>query len=237
MLRPAPWFRYAPLLLPLLPALCGAAEPAALRVVIATTSPTDYEAGQRAVAIMMHQAGLSYTLTQEPPERAVASLKAGLYDVDIARVDGFDKDVPGALRVDPPLGTVVVRAYGRRPLPAPVPVSLAGLARYRIAHVHGQRAVEYQLPKGGTGYPVATPSACLGMAAAGRVDYCVLASLSQAEANLPRGPLQAQVINQLPFYIWVGPGHGELARRLGEALRGAIASGDIDRALLGEPAH
>lgn len=216
----------------MLPALCSAAEPAPLRVVITATTAGDFAAGQRAFDVVMRRAGLSYSLTREPFERAAVSLKAGLYDIDAARIDGFDKDVPGMQRVDPPLGAVTVRVYGRRPLPAPP--TLAALAGYRVAHVHGQRMIENLLSDSSSGYAVATPEACQGMVAAGRVEYCVFGSLSPPEPDPAREPLQFQVISQTPVYIWVGPGREALARRLAQALRSASASGDIDRALQGQ---
>lgn len=218
----------------LLPLLLLAAAPALaqvpLRVVLGEpTSKSGDERGAHAVGLILRSAGLSYTLSREPPERALVNFRAGRYDIDGARTADFDKAVPGAIRVEPALMQIAIRAFGRAGLPGPT--AWADLALHRIAYVRGQRSVEYRLPPGQPAVAVTTPASCLGMAAIGRVDYCVIVAVPRDALQGTRVPLHGSVIERIPLHLWVGPGREALARALGEALRANIANGELARVL------
>jgi ABC-type amino acid transport substrate-binding protein len=207
-----------------------AAEPPPWRVVVAGPDrPEGLTLALPALELVLRRAGLTYAIGREPIERAQVSFKAGLYDIDGARAADFDRLVPGAIRVDPPLLTIPVKAFGIEPLPGAG--GWAALERYRVARVRGQRAVESRLPQADE--VVSSVEACARMASAGRVDYCVLAVIGELSVTDLRAPLQATLVAVAPLHLWVrpGPGREALARRLADSLRAVSASGELAQAL------
>jgi ABC-type amino acid transport substrate-binding protein len=191
-------------------------------------SPHGDEVANAAIELMMRHAHLSYTLRREPPERAVASFRAGLYDADVLRFAQYDRVVPGAIRVDPHLLSTTFVAFTRSP--ALSPRDWAALDGLRVAHVRGVKVLEQRLA-GRPGVEVTSaPSACLGMVSAGRVDVCVLhADVAYAAQQLKGPPLHRSVLARVNLHVWVAPGRQDLAQRLAQALRACVASGELAR--------
>ena len=182
-----------------------------------------------AIALLMAQAGLRYTLAREPVERAVASFRAGLYDADMLRLAQFDQIAPGAIRVEPHLLSTTILAFSRPPSPAPT--SWAELGTRRVAHVRGIKAIELGLAGRAGVELTSTAESCLGMVAMGRVDVCLLNAERDYDAPTPvQGvTLQRSVLARVNLYVWVRPGQQALARRLSAALRAVVASGELAR--------
>lgn len=202
----------------------AAASPPLRLVSTQTANPQDEAFGRQRLDELMKRAGLAYTVSLEPMERAASSLRAGLYDGDAARVAGFDKELPGLLRVDPPWLVFEIRAYGRQALPPDA--SWPALDGRSLAYVRGQRAVEHSLQLSGRATAVSSGAACMGMAAAGRVDYCVIGSID-TPATLPdQPPLQAHTLGDVAVHIWLRAGHEAQARRLAAALHELGAQAD-----------
>ncbi len=206
----------------------GIVEP--LRLVVSpAASARGNEIADAAIAAVMRQAGLSYTLAREPVGRALASFKAGQYDADMLRLPQFDQAMPGALRVDPHLLSTTVMAFSRSPSLAPA--SWAELGTLRVAHVRGIKAMELALA-GRAGVEVtSTAEACLGMVAMQRVDLCLL----NAEREFGPPPqvngvtLHRSVLARVNLHIWVAPGQRDLAHRLSVAMKAVVASGELAR--------
>ncbi|MDR7270739.1 hypothetical protein J2X20_003397 [Pelomonas saccharophila] len=205
-----------------------AAEP--LRLVVSpAASARGNEIADAAIALLMRQAGLSYTLSREPVERAVASFRAGLYDADMLRLPQFDQVVPGALRVDPHLLSTTVMAFSRSASLAPT--SWAELGSARVAHVRGIKAMELALA-GRSGVEItSTAEACLGMVAMQRVDLCLL----NAERDFGPPPqvngvtLHRSVLARVNLHVWVAPGREALAQKLSAAMKAIVAGGELER--------
>jgi hypothetical protein len=205
-----------------------AAEP--LRLVVSpAASARGNEIADAAIALLMRQAGLNYTLSREPVERAVASFRAGLYDADMLRLPQFDQVVPGAIRVDPHLLSTTVMAFSRSASLAPT--SWAELGGSRVAHVRGIKAMELALA-GRSGVEVtSTAEACLGMVAMQRVDLCLLNAERDFGPPVQVGgvSLHRSVLARVNLHVWVAPGQQALAQRLSAAMKAVLASGELQR--------
>ncbi len=181
----------------------------------------------------MRRAGLRHVLSHEPTERAVISLRTGLYDVDLLRYARFDKVVPGAIRVDPHLISTTLVAFSRVPMPGAQ--DLASLRGLRVAYVRGIKLVEQELGGQPGVEPTTAAPSCLGMVVAGRVDVCLLnAETSAAAAELMDGRrLERRVLVRVDLHLWVAPGRDQLARQLSSALLDLAASGELAQAVDG----
>jgi len=210
-----------------------------VRMVTSASAASDGDdAAARALALLMRRAGLRYSLSREPTERAVVSLRAGLFDADLLRYPQFDRIVPGAIRVDPHLLSTTLVAFSRSQ-EALAPKGWEALRGRRVAYVRGIKLIEQEL--GGQAELSATngPTSCLSMAAAGRVDVCLLnAETSAAAPELIDGSrLKRTELIQVNLHIWVGPGHEALARRLSRALQGLVTSGELSPVVGAKRAH
>ncbi|HEY0953170.1 MAG TPA: hypothetical protein VGE36_00330 [Roseateles sp.] len=213
------------------------AQPAAVDaitepVLLVGTAPPSAQAGevhQQLLKLLMQRAGLRYALSYEPVERAIASLRAGLYDAETLRFPGYDRVVPGAIRVDPHLLTTSFLAFSRSATVAPR--SWQDLRELRVAYLRGVRLVEQQLAGAASVTATTTPQSCQAIVAAGRVDACVLfadAALLAARDAEP-APLHRHLIERVNLHLWVAPGREVLARRLTLALRAMADSGELAR--------
>ena len=210
------------------PAVPATSEPVRL-VVSPAASARGNRIAEAAIALLMGQAGLRYTLAREPVGRALASFRAGLYDADMLRLPQFDQSVPGAIRVDPHLLSTTILAFSRSPSQSPS--SWADLGDLRVAHVRGIKAIELGLA-GRAGVEVTSSAeACLGMVRMHRVDLCLLnAERDYGAASQPHGvTLHRSVLTRVNLHVWVAPGQTALAQRLSAALRAVVASGELAR--------
>ncbi|MBI3346277.1 MAG: hypothetical protein HY020_03580 [Burkholderiales bacterium] len=206
------------------------AAPEPVRLIVSPAASAQGNAmADAAIALLMRQAGLGYTLTREPVERAVTSFRAGLYDADMLRLPQFDQIVPGAIRVDPHLLSTTILAFSRSPSPAPT--SWAELGARRVAHVRGIKAIELGLAGQDGVELTSTAEACLGMVAMGRVDVCLLNAQRDygAPTQVNGVTLERSVLARVNLHVWVRPGQQALAQRLSAALRAAVASGELAR--------
>lgn len=200
--------------------------PSPVRLV--TSLPKDGELRSvldQALDLVMKRAGLTYTLADEPFERALLSFRNGLYEAEATRVAQFDQVAPGAIRVDPHLLSVTIRAFSREGVN---PQSWSDLKRYKIAYLRGTRSIALNLQPGQSVELTSTTNSCLAMAAAGRVDTCLLAAWTEVPAQL-RGQLRSQPLWREPLYMWVRPDQAELARRLALAIQATLSSGELAR--------
>jgi hypothetical protein len=190
-------------------------------------TPRGNDIAVRAVDLVMRKAGLDYTLTNEPHERALVSLRAGRYDADILRLPQFDQIYPGALRVEPHLLTTTVHAFSRDP--APRPQGWAALKEQRVVHVLGAKVIELELPAEQPRAIAPNAEACLRMVALKRADVCLInAEFAYQPPSAAQG-LQRRVLARVPLYIWVAPGRQALADQLARAVRATVASGELPR--------
>lgn len=213
------------------------AEP--LRLVVSPAASARGDAiADAAVALVMRQAGLSYTLTREPVARALASLRDGRYDADMLRLPQFDQLVPGAVRVDPHLLSTTLYAFSRSPTLAPA--GWKDLGTLHVAHVRGIKSIELALA-GRAGVEVTSSAeSCLGMVAMKRVDLCLLNAERDFDqpAQVNGVTLYRSVLARVNLHIWLAPAPEAkaLAQRLSQALRAVVASGELGRVAEGNRA-
>lgn len=212
-----------------------AAEPPAerpLRLIVSpAASPRGDAIADAAIALLMRQAGLRYTLTREPVARALASFRAGQYDADMLRMERFDRIVPGAVRVDPHLLSTTIQSFSRDP--ALAPRSWGELEGWRVAHVRGVKLIELGLA-GRAGVEITNSAeACLGMVAMGRADLCLLNAEWDYKPPAVVGGvrLHRSVLTRAPLHVWLAPSPQApaLAQRLSAAMRAIVASGELGR--------
>jgi hypothetical protein len=175
-------------------------------------------------------AGIRYTLEHNPPERALAAFRDGAFDGDASRLDTFPLLVPEAIRVEPHIQNTVFFAIG--PGTASKPASWVGLSRFSIAYVRGYRGIEMRTIDVAVREVTDSEEACLRMALARRVDWCVLAAERRSG-----WPFQAQYgdrmtaypIDSLKVYVWMGPKRKDVADRLTKALRDMDRTGELQK--------
>ena len=188
---------------------------------------------EAALAAITREAGLQYSMTIEPPERAVQSFRAGLYAVEVGRFENFGELVPGAHRIDSPVMTLRYVTLGRNP--AIRPKSWQELAPLSVVYVRGFKRVEQQLSLvPSVRREVAkSPDACVAMAALDRVDVCVLPVLLVAPPPEPPAgvTLYESLLDRAHLYLWTSPEHGLLAKRLNQAAAALERRGELDRLL------
>jgi hypothetical protein len=178
------------------------------------------------------RAGLRFSLEYNPAERALIGFRDGSFDGDVNRIGSFGQSYPQAIRVEPHIQNTYFYAIG---IPsAAKPASWADLARYSVAYVRGFKGIEIRT----AGVPVRevtdSDESCLMMAAARRVDWCILPADRKGA-----WPLQAQyadrlgglLIDSVKVYLWLGPQHGEPAQRLARALRDMEKSGELQKTM------
>lgn len=198
-----------------------------------STRPATVALMEAALAAITHEASLQYSMTIEPPDRAVQSFRTGLYSVEVGRFENFGELVPGAHRIDTPILTVLYVTLGRNP--GIRPKSWQELAALSVAYVRGFKRVEQQLSLvPSVRREVAnSPDACVAMAALGRVDVCALPVLLVAPVPEPPAgvTLYESLLDRANLYLWTGPEHGLLAKRLNQAAAALELRGELDRLL------
>lgn len=228
------WWLSACVLLGPLPA--GAApEPAAAEVpvvpVVLGTVPT---ARTRAlsgelVALVCREAALKCRLDILPAERARQDMAAGRYPLEFGRYAGYERVVPGVIRVDPSVYTVRVVALVRESGLASR--GWKGLAGKRVAYMRGTLLAKERLQDEAEVIAVNSPSACVEMVAKSRVEACVLTRVNVPPANeLPPQPtLHLELLETVPLHLWAAPGQQALATRMSGAVRGLLQRGELQR--------
>ncbi|MCV2367695.1 transporter substrate-binding domain-containing protein [Roseateles oligotrophus] len=177
----------------------------------------------------LNRLGYAPSFTNEPGERALLSLKNGMYDGDARRVEGFTQVYPEGLRIEPHLSTVRYIAVSHS---AEIrPAGWAELEHFRIAYVHGVKAIDLATAHAARRELPKTHDACLGMVARRRVDVCILNAPQdyQPPAELSGTDLYATTIAQMKLYMWLAPSHRVLAERLRQVLREMDRNGELQR--------
>lgn len=207
------------------------AESTALKLVALQPLDRPNLVAERAVLdLAFARAGLQYTLDYNPAERALQAFIKGNFDGDINRVATFHQIYPEAIRVEPHIQSGFFFAIGRGGRPQPA--SWDGLADGRVAYVRGYRSIELRMPPTAKREVVSSETACLSMAALGRVDWCVLGADTRAEWPLQARfgeQLSGSLIDSVNVHIWLGPQHKLAAERLSKALDEMEKSGELQR--------
>jgi polar amino acid transport system substrate-binding protein len=205
--------------------------PRQLRLVSVDPLSSPYnQALRRALDQAFERAGLRYSLTERPGERAVLELRAGQFDGDITRHQRFGELVPGLLRVEPPHSLIFELAITRRG--GPRVVRREDLAGLRVAVPRGFKRVEAATEGLPQRQLVEGVDACVRMVVQGRVDVCVEPGYSSAAGlgQVPEGAeVDVHVLSTSNMYLWLRPGQENEARRLGEALAQMERSGELDQ--------
>jgi hypothetical protein len=181
------------------------------------------------VRALMQRAGLAYSLSNEPNQRALTSFQAGLYDVDVLRVAQFDLVFPGAIRIEPHLLSTTLHAISTSPEVRPR--NWEELKAYRIAHVRGAKSIELQLLPGQRAELTSTAASCMAMAAAGRVDLCLVNAEAQfmPPQSIEGRALHHRIFDRVRLHMWAAPGREALAQELSQAIKAMVASGELAR--------
>ena len=206
-------------------------QPAPVKLVV--LQPLDrpnIQAVKLALDAAFAHAGMRYTLEHNPPERAVVAFRDGAFDGDASRLDTFPLLVPDAIRVEPHIQNTTFLAIG--PNAASKPASWVDLSRSSIAYVRGYKGIEIRTIDVAVREVTDSEDACLRMALARRVDWCVLAAERRSE-----WPLQAQYgdrmtahpIDSLKVYVWMGSKRKDVADRLTRAMRDLEKTGELQR--------
>ncbi len=229
------WSRTALLLLPLLwlPVLAPA-QPADGPVVrLATNVERSYFPPAEALLRKAYASlGLQVEFVQWPLNRAQVELNAGRLDGVAMRTDLFFTQVSSVRRVDVPLLTLQVYAFGRPPCPAAV--SLEELARRRVAHQRGMVAVEALVPEAAR-LPANTPSDAFLTVGLGVADYALMLStpwMSELPVLTRQGSLcrVAAPLSQTVLYHGVHESQAARVAPLEQVLRAMRERGEIQQA-------
>ena len=176
--------------------------------------------------------GLGFGLEYNPAERALIGFKDGSFDGDVNRIGSFYQSYPQAIRVEPHIQNTYFYAIGISTTAKPA--AWADLTRYSIAYVRGFKGIEIRTAAVPGREVTDSDESCLRMAAARRVDWCILPAERKGA-----WPLQAQyadrltgvLIDNVKVYIWLGPQHADTAQRLTRALRDMEKSGELQKTM------
>lgn len=176
--------------------------------------------------------GLQVEFVPWPLTRALVELNAGRLDGVAMRADAFFTQAPSARRVDVPLLTLQVYAFGRPPCPAAV--SVEELARRRVAYQRGMVVTEALVPEAAR-LPANTPSDAFLMVGMGAADYALMLStpwMSEMPVLTRQGSLcrVATPLSQSVLYHGVHESQVARVAPLEQALRGMRERGEMQQA-------
>lgn len=165
--------------------------------------------------------GLNAEVKQLPWRRSIHAVDQGIFDAELARVNGLEKKFSNLLRISEPVGTVEIVALTKAPLRV---ASINDLSGLRIGNVRGILTVE-SLESELTFYAtVNSHDSLIRMIDRGRIDVgiCVkeIAELILAEGNFPSLMTNGWVIQKVDLYHYVNRRHKDLI----PALERAVAS-------------
>lgn len=214
------------------PLLLGAqpqSAPLRLVTILALERPI-MVAERQLLDVAFARAGLRYALEFNPAERALAGFQNGSLDGDVNRIATFHQSYADAIRVEPHVQTAFFYAVGN-PV-ATAPASWQDLAKYRIAYVRGFKGIEIRTAAVPQREVTDSDEACLRMAQARRVDWCVLPADRKGAWPLIAQfgePMIGALIDAIKVYIWLGPQHREAAQQLSRVLREMDRAGELQK--------
>lgn len=195
--------------------------------VVARSSPYN-QALRRVLDQAFERAGLRYSMTERPAERALIELRSGQFDGDLTRHERFGDLLPSLLRVQPAHSMVFELAITRKG--GPQPTRKEDLAGMKVAVPRGFKRVEAFTEDLPQRQLVEGVDACVRMVVQRRVDVCVEPGYSSAEGlgRVPEGAeIEVRVLGRSDMHLWLVAGQEDEARRLGDALAKMERSGEL----------
>jgi len=176
--------------------------------------------------------GLQVEFVQWPLNRAQLELNAGRLDGVAMRTDLFFSQATSLRKVNVPLLTLQVYAFGRPP--CATTLSQEALARRRIAYQRGMVATEMLIPEA-MRLPANTPSDAFLAVAMGAADYALMLStpwMSELPVLTRQGSLcrVAMPLSQTVLYHGVHESHAARVAPLEQALRTMRQRGEMQQA-------
>jgi len=181
--------------------------------------------------------GIEFEAVAYPSLRSLDLANAGLTDGELGRVREFHTitkgQYPNLRRVDFPVMTVVIGAYGAEGS------SIGGwadLVGQRVAHKRGRKALESRLAEHAKGATIVTTGddeTALRLVAKGRVAFAAM-NEAAAESLIRNRPElsaigRAGILYEVGIYTYIHKRHGDLAHRLAKILEAMDADGSLDR--------
>ncbi|MCP4757373.1 MAG: amino acid ABC transporter substrate-binding protein [Proteobacteria bacterium] len=183
-------------------------------------------------------AGTKITIVALPAKRAEALLRQREIDGDWSRVDGFEKKIPGLIKISEPLASYPYIAYSVRK-----DIKIDGwksLKPYRVAYLRGWKVIDFKLkPIHNKLHPVNNAEHALHFLAAGRADVFInipfiVGELLKKDEFKNKGIIALQPpIDFLHVYIYLLPKHADLAKRMEAGLKAIKKDGTYDRLMSG----
>lgn len=189
----------------------AAAESLPLVSSIEPGSPSERILRQR-LDLLFGKAGLSYTLTYRPAQRAELELQNGQFAGDPARTLAFGLRHPQLLRLQAPLAISHYYAFSQQQRIN----SWQDLHGLSVSYPRGSRELEQILRGQATLWPVDSLQSCLAMVRAARSQICVTSSavpLQRELSSLQRSWRISQFA-PLAVYLYLQPEHAAAAQRL-----------------------
>jgi hypothetical protein len=185
---------------------------------------------RKALDVAFSGAGLTYSLTEEPAERALLNLNRGLWDGDANRQEVFGKFAPNAVMIRPHVSIATVFAISASPDVRPK--SYAELVNYRIAIPFGYKGIDEMTKIARKRDKVTTFESCVEMAMLKRVDACILLSDHNTDWTLKGkygDQAYATVIERIKVYVWLDSSMKAQADSLSHSLQYMEENGDLAR--------
>jgi Bacterial extracellular solute-binding proteins, family 3 len=212
------------------PSATTVGEPAVVTVVVGIV-PTERARAvlKELTALICREAGLKCRLDLLPAERARQEMAAGRYSVEFGRYVGYERVVPGVIRIDPAVYTVRMVALVRESGLAAQ--GWKGLVGKRVAYMRGVLLVPERLQSAAEIIAVNSPSGCVEMVVKARVEACALAreNVPPVSELPPQPALHLELLETVPLHLWAAPGQQALADRLSGAVRALLQRGELQR--------
>ena len=176
--------------------------------------------------------GLQVEFAPWPLPRTQVELRNGRVDAVAMRVEAYFEQTPFVRKVDVPLLTLHVYAYGRPPCPNVLPAE--DLAKHRISYQRGMVAAEVLVPEAAR-MPANTPSDAFLNLESGVADYALMLTtpwmvevpVDTRQGTLCRVPTP---LSRSTLFHGVHESHAAWVAPLEQALRGMRDRGEIQQA-------
>jgi ABC-type amino acid transport substrate-binding protein len=183
-----------------------------------------YRLGKNIMDEVSKRTGIEMGLKVFPPKRALSALTDGKFDGDWARIDGFDKKIPGLIKVLEPIASQALTAYSTRD-----DIAVDGwksLEPYRVVYPLGSLIVEYHLkPFHKKLTTSANISSGLSMVAADRADvyihvpFIIDKYLNKRRSKYKKIRALSPPLGVVHFYVFMREKHEEKAVLISDALK------------------